>query len=177
MRKVHETPIINGKQAKVYYNSDWSEYVVRFYSSGKHMDASDSHHGMDKQDAISTADYVMQQEVALITPKPEMSDAAKQFAMHHFLHGLMRHSWTSGLSDVAASGLDKEDFEALLKAIVKMRLALSRMKITTDNIHWSKNVGNICMALNSAAVSMDAQINPAPTCLDNVITNELPDGE
>lgn len=46
---------ITGARAKVYWDSAWREYVVKFYnSSGEHMDASD-YHTDDKSDALGTA--------------------------------------------------------------------------------------------------------------------------
>lgn len=44
MRLIKTCTSKTGKTAKVYRNTDWDEYVVRFYNHlGTHMDASDYH--------------------------------------------------------------------------------------------------------------------------------------
>jgi hypothetical protein len=56
MRKIHEaTDQKSGCKAKVYWNSEYREFVVRFYSHrGEHLDASD-YYTDDREDAIGTA--------------------------------------------------------------------------------------------------------------------------
>lgn len=55
MRKIHSFTLKDGSKSVVYHNSEWDEYVVRWYNhQGVHMDASDYYTG-DKQDAIDTA--------------------------------------------------------------------------------------------------------------------------
>lgn len=59
MRKINEVvDPETGNRARVYHNTEWGEYIVKFYNSdGIHMDASD-YHTSDKQDANDTADTV-----------------------------------------------------------------------------------------------------------------------
>lgn len=40
--------------AKIYRDSDWQEYRVKFYRAGQHLTNAD-YHTEDKQDAIDTA--------------------------------------------------------------------------------------------------------------------------
>lgn len=48
--------------AKVYHNTEWQEYVVKWFNTrGTHMDASD-YHTDDKQDALDTAQLSMEPE-------------------------------------------------------------------------------------------------------------------
>ena len=55
MRKIKTFTLEDGERSVVYLNSEWNEYVVRWYNKdGVHMDASD-YHTSDKQDAIDTA--------------------------------------------------------------------------------------------------------------------------
>ena len=55
MHKIAEFKAENGKKTKVYWNADYSEYVVRFFNhKGVHMDASD-YFTNDKKDALNTA--------------------------------------------------------------------------------------------------------------------------
>lgn len=45
----------NGNVAKVFCDSEWDEFRVKFYdSTGKHMDGAD-YHTSDRQDAMNTA--------------------------------------------------------------------------------------------------------------------------
>lgn len=45
-----------GMQAKVYYNNEFSEYVVKYYDENKHiMPEGTFYYTDDKQDAIDTA--------------------------------------------------------------------------------------------------------------------------
>lgn len=45
-----------GFQAKVYYNADYSEYVVKYYDENKRiMSESTFYYTDDKEDAINTA--------------------------------------------------------------------------------------------------------------------------
>lgn len=49
-----------GKAAKVYRDTDWNEYRVKFYRNGKYQEGADSHTD-DKDDAIGTAEvYTLQ---------------------------------------------------------------------------------------------------------------------
>ena len=49
------------KSAKVYWNREWEEYVVRFYAGKIHMDASD-YHTTCKDDAYGTAEVQINDE-------------------------------------------------------------------------------------------------------------------
>lgn len=57
MRLVQRLDHPDGNFAKVYYDYEWGEYIVKFYNHrGVHMDASD-YHTDSKEDAILTAKY------------------------------------------------------------------------------------------------------------------------
>lgn len=49
--------------AKVYRDSEWNEYRVRFYQDG-HVQPAQDYHTDDKQDALDTARRVQAQEPA-----------------------------------------------------------------------------------------------------------------
>lgn len=46
--------------AKVYRDSDWNEYRVKFFASGVHQVDAD-YHTTSKEDAISTAESIVKQ--------------------------------------------------------------------------------------------------------------------
>ena len=50
----------NNNTAKVYRDSDWNEYRVKFFTDGVHQVDAD-YHTDDKQDAISTAESIVKQ--------------------------------------------------------------------------------------------------------------------
>lgn len=52
MRIIH-TQTAGSYTGKVFRDTEWNEYRVRFYKAGKHMVESD-YHTDDKQDAIDT---------------------------------------------------------------------------------------------------------------------------
>ena len=55
MRLIAEFTNAETGKASVYYDSEWQEYVVRWFNThGVHLDASD-YHTDDKEDALSTA--------------------------------------------------------------------------------------------------------------------------
>ncbi len=58
MRKVHTFENNdNGLKAVVYHDSEWDEYVVKFYhKGGKYLKPSSDYHTDSKQDAIGTAE-------------------------------------------------------------------------------------------------------------------------
>jgi hypothetical protein len=64
MRKVTEFRSSDNRLTKVYYNADFKEYTVKFYSSdGTYMDASD-YFTNDKDDALATAQLHVKEERA-----------------------------------------------------------------------------------------------------------------
>jgi hypothetical protein len=55
MRKIAEFENESiGKSAKVYWDSEWQEYVVKFWINGGYCPIAD-YHCNDKQDALGTA--------------------------------------------------------------------------------------------------------------------------
>lgn len=54
LKKIAQTDIINGLQAKVYRDAEWNEYRVRFYFDGQ-LNAEADYFTGDKQDALMTA--------------------------------------------------------------------------------------------------------------------------
>jgi antitoxin component YwqK of YwqJK toxin-antitoxin module len=56
MRKVFE--IVSGaRMARVYWNSEWEEFIVRFYTNGKwHGEECDYHESGNKYDKAAHAD-------------------------------------------------------------------------------------------------------------------------
>lgn len=58
MRKINSYK--NGSNsANVYRNSEWKEYIVKFYRNGYHMGSAD-YHTDDKKDALDTAQVELQ---------------------------------------------------------------------------------------------------------------------
>lgn len=49
------------RTAKVYRDSEWQEYRVKFYVAGTHMDAAD-YHTDDREDAMDTAKVAIEDE-------------------------------------------------------------------------------------------------------------------
>lgn len=62
MRKLFQTVTVNDKFCRVYRDAELDQYIVRFYCMGRHMDASD-YFTSDKQDAMETALYAIDQEM------------------------------------------------------------------------------------------------------------------
>ena len=60
MRLVHTTRTFNDQFAKVFYDRDWEEYRVKFFKDGIYVGNAD-YHTNDKDDALDTADYTVQQ--------------------------------------------------------------------------------------------------------------------
>lgn len=59
MRKIAEFKNDDdSKVAMIYRNVEWEEWVVCFYTDGKHNEAAD-YYTADKQDAVNTAKYVV----------------------------------------------------------------------------------------------------------------------
>lgn len=50
--------VSSGRFARVYRDSEWNEYRVRFFRGGKYESAAD-YHTDDKQDALDTATFVI----------------------------------------------------------------------------------------------------------------------
>jgi hypothetical protein len=60
MRKLGEYQC-NGRSAKVYWDREWEEYVVKFFAHGVHMDAADYFTG-ELDDAHLTAKAAIEDE-------------------------------------------------------------------------------------------------------------------
>lgn len=43
--------------AKMYYDSEWQEYIVRFYRHAEYIGADSDYHSDDKADAKQTGQY------------------------------------------------------------------------------------------------------------------------
>lgn len=52
-----------GKTAKVYKDAEWNDHIVKYYRDGVHQKEADSHHYDDKEDAHSTAQKWVNEEI------------------------------------------------------------------------------------------------------------------
>lgn len=60
MKKIYEAEF-DGKKVKVFRDSDFEQYILKFYSGNVHMDASD-YFTDSRQDAIDTANWYINEE-------------------------------------------------------------------------------------------------------------------
>lgn len=62
MRFLTEYKSDSGKKARVYRDTEWDEYCVKFYDhKGTYLDAAD-YHTSDKEDAFATAEHAINEE-------------------------------------------------------------------------------------------------------------------
>jgi hypothetical protein len=54
MRKIHAEAVGN-RETRVYRDTDWDDYIVKYFVDGQHLTEADSHHWDDKQGALDTA--------------------------------------------------------------------------------------------------------------------------
>lgn len=63
MKCVFKSLSVNGKSFKVMKNSEWNEYITKFYRNDSH-EVEANYHTDDKQDAIDTGvSFQMRKEV------------------------------------------------------------------------------------------------------------------
>ena len=58
LKKIFETEVIGGQQYRVYRDSVWNEFKIRFYENGKLMPSHDDF-TPNKEDALETAKYLI----------------------------------------------------------------------------------------------------------------------
>lgn len=123
LRKIFTTPIFNcaqvaitGSQAKVYRDTEWEEFRIKFFIGGKHQVEAD-YFASDKDEAIGSAKYWLAQQAikagygqgfeeaelseyaaALDVEVPEVADREQ------LIYGLLgtefdEHAYTCGMPD------------------------------------------------------------------------------
>lgn len=72
--------------AKVYYDSEWQDNIVRFFVDGKHQKRADAHFHDDREDAINTATHWVAKQLSVIRKpkanaiKPSRKSTVKTYA-------------------------------------------------------------------------------------------------
>jgi len=148
MRLVH-THVNGPHSAKVYKDTDWGEYRVKYFKNGKHLPSSDSHHD-DSDDAHETAKYQIKQ----FREGYELDERNKEnkFKKDLYVTKLgMKHSPHASSVYYATEPTEKDS----QKKIIKRGKQIGREILQKEDIEFSEEE---IARLNDIAASFNSEI-------------------